>query len=212
MAISAKSTQEFVPIKEIRDGIVVLKDNSLRAVLLASSVNLALKSEDEQRAILMQFQNFLNSLDFPVQIVVQSRKYDIRPYLLTLEKREKEQNEPLLKIQTREYIQFIRTFTETHDIMTKNFLVVIPYSGDSTGPGGISNPFSGLSGKSSEPKLSAQERFEEKRTQVEQRASVVSQGLSRVGVRTTQLGTEEIVEIFYRVFNPGQSSGGIKAG
>ncbi|KKS44803.1 MAG: hypothetical protein A2915_04825 [Candidatus Yanofskybacteria bacterium RIFCSPLOWO2_01_FULL_41_34] len=212
MAISAKSTQEFVPIKEIRDGIVVLKDDSLRAILLASSVNLALKSEDEQRAILMQFQNFLNSLDFPVQIVVQSRRYDIRPYLLTLEKREKEQNEPLLKIQTREYIQFIRTFTETHDIMTKNFFVVIPYSGGGAGPGGMSNPFSGLSGKSSESKLSAQERFEEKRTQVEQRASVVSQGLSRVGVRTTQLGTEEIVEIFYRVFNPGESSGGVKIG
>lgn len=207
MAISAKATQGFVPIKEIRDGVIILKDDSVRAVLLASSVNLALKSEDEQRAILLQFQNFLNSLDFPLQIVIQSRRYDIRPYLLVLEKREKEQNEPLLKIQTREYINFISTFTETHDIMTKNFFVVVPYTGGAA-PG--ASPLVAALGKKAGPKLSVQDRFEEKRTQLEQRLAVVSQGLGRVGVRTTQLGTEEIVETFYRVFNPGETSSAVK--
>ena len=81
MALKAKATQDFVPIKEVRDGIVVLKDESLRAIILASSINLSLKSDDEQRATILQFQNFLNTLDFSIQISVQSRKLDIRPYL-----------------------------------------------------------------------------------------------------------------------------------
>ena len=128
MAINAKSSQEFVPIKEVRNGIIVLKDGGLRAVLLASSLNLSLKSSDEQIAIIREFQNFLNSLDFTVQICIQSRRLDIRPYLLTLENRMKDQVEPLLKIQTKEYIDFIRTFTDEVNIMTKNFFIVVPYS------------------------------------------------------------------------------------
>ena len=119
MAINAKSSQDFVPIKEVRNGIIVLKDGGLRAVLLASSLNLSLKSSDEQIAIINEFQNFLNSLDFSVQICVQSRRLDIRPYLLTLENRMRDQVEPLLKIQTKEYIDFIRTFTDEVNIMTK---------------------------------------------------------------------------------------------
>ena len=119
MAISAKPTQDFVPIKEIRDGIVILKDGGLRAILIASSINLSLKSYDEQKAVLSQFQGFLNSLDFSIQTVIQSRRYDIRPYLAILDNRLKEITEPLLKIQTREYSEFIRTFTEQVNIMTK---------------------------------------------------------------------------------------------
>ena len=128
MALNAKATQEFVPIKEVRDGIVVLKDGGLRAIILANSINLSLKSDDEQRATILQFQNFLNTLDFSVQISVQSRKLDIRPYLLLLENRMKVQSEPLLKLQTKEYIEFIRSFTESVSIMTKNFFVVVPYT------------------------------------------------------------------------------------
>src|ERR1035437_3716475 len=128
MALNAKATQEFVPIKEARDGIIVLKDGSLRALVLASSVNLSLKSADEQRATILQFQNFLNTLDFSTQISIQSRKLDIRPYLLLLENRMKVQNEPLLKLQTKEYIEFIKNFTESVSIMTKNFFVVVPYT------------------------------------------------------------------------------------
>src|SRR3989338_4884093 len=100
MALNAKATQGFVPIKEIRDGIIVLKDGGLRAIVLANSVNLSLKSETEQRATILQFQNFLNTLDFSVQLSIQSRRLDIRPYLLLLENRMKVQNEPLLKLQT----------------------------------------------------------------------------------------------------------------
>src|SRR3984957_14435312 len=125
---SARSTQDFVPVSEVRDGIVVLKDGSLRAILLASSINFALKSEDEQTAFIVQFQNFLNSLDFSCQIFVQSRMLDIRPYIATLEAQYKEQLDDLMRIQIREYIEFIKSFTEAANIITKNFFVVVPYS------------------------------------------------------------------------------------
>ncbi len=134
MPIKAKATQEFVPIKEVRDGIIVLKDDDLRAIVLANSINLSLKSEDEQKAIIFQFQNFLNTLDFSIQISVQSRRLDIRHYLLLLENRMKVQSEPLLKLQTKEYIEFIKNFTESVSIMTKNFFIVVPYTHVNIGP------------------------------------------------------------------------------
>jgi hypothetical protein len=177
---------------------------------MASSINLSLKSADEQEAILLQFQNFLNSLDFSTQILVQSRRLDIRPYLLQLDNRLKEQLEPLLKVQTKEYIDFIRGFTEKVNIMTKSFFIVVPYNQPALSVG---NPLSGVlpsfGGKGGEKKDASLE-FEEKRSQLDQRISVVIQGLQRVGVRVTQLGTEEVIELFYKTFNPGDISQGIR--
>src|SRR5438067_801706 len=121
MAVASKPTQEFVPIEEVRDGVLILKDGGLRGVLLASSMNFNLKSEDEKQAILFQFQEFLNSLDFTIEIAIESRLLDIRPYIALLETQYKEQVNDLLKIQTREYIEFIKKFTETTNIMTKSF-------------------------------------------------------------------------------------------
>src|SRR3989344_4239202 len=121
--IAAKPTQDFVPIKEVRDGVVVLRDNSMRALLLASSVNFALKSADERQGIILQFQNFLNSLDFSIQIFIQSKKLDIRPYLDLLRDRLKDQESELMKIQTQEYINFVKNFTENTEIMKKSFFV-----------------------------------------------------------------------------------------
>ncbi|HBA45595.1 hypothetical protein A2W67_00735 [Candidatus Nomurabacteria bacterium RIFCSPLOWO2_02_40_28] len=210
MALNAKATQEFVPIKEVRDGIIVLKDGGLRAIILANSTNLSLKSDDEQKATILQFQNFLNTLDFSIQISVQSRRLDIRPYLLLLENRIKLQNEPLLKLQTKEYIEFIRNFTDTVSIMTKSFFVVVPYThtvlkSDTGILGGL------FSRKNKEEiKIAKQEDFEEKRSQLEERVSVIQQGLNRCGIKSAQLGTEEIVELFYKVFNPGELEGKIK--
>src|SRR5258706_6548283 len=128
MAATTNATQEFVPIKEVRDGIVILKDGGMRSILLCSSLNFSLKSEDERNAILLQFQDFLNSLDFSIEILVQSRKLDIRPYLALLEEQEAKQTNNLLKIQVREYIEFVRNFTESTNIMTKHFFIVVPYS------------------------------------------------------------------------------------
>lgn len=203
MAQIAKTTQEFVPIQEIRDGIVVLKDGSMRSLVLASSLNFALKSTDEQNAIILQFQNFLNSLDFSVQIFVQSKKLDIRPYIALLEERYKEQVAELMKIQTREYIEFIKTFVENSSIMTKSFFIVIPY----TPPvlTASKNPISSFMRKSEENKILANEQFEEYRSQLEQRVGVVEQGLVRCGIRVAELGTEEVVELYYKIFNPGET-------
>src|SRR3954467_1569057 len=128
MATLGTPAQQFVPVQEVRDGVVVLKDGTLCTVVLVSSINLSLKSYDEQRATLLQFQSFLNTLDFPVQIVIQSRRYDVRPYILTLQNRLKAQTEALLQVQTREYIQFIESFTDTVNVMRKSFFVVIPYT------------------------------------------------------------------------------------
>lgn len=210
MSLSAKATQEFIPIKEVRDGIVVLKNDELRAIVLANSVNLSLKSSDEQKATILQFQNFLNTLDFSVQISVQSRRLDIRPYLLLLEDRIKVQNEPLLKLQTKEYIEFIRNFTESVAIMTKSFFVVVPYTHTSLRPeSGIIDRLFSRKNKEEE-RVAKQVDFEEKRSQLEERVAVIKQGLSRCGINSVQLGTEEVVEVFYKVFNPGEVEGKIK--
>lgn len=194
------ATQNFVPIKEVRDGVVILKDNSLRSILMVSSLNFALKSTDEQEATIIQFQNFLNSLDFSTQIFIQSRRLDIRPYIATMEARKKEQTNDLIRIQTHEYIEFIKNFTESVNIMSKNFFVVVSYSPALIGSkGGV---FGSKKGKESH---GYSESFEENRSQLEQRINVVDQGLSRVGLRVVRLGTEEIVELLYKMFNPGES-------
>jgi len=200
---ASKATQDFVPIKEIRDGIVILKDGSMRGIVLASSVNFALKSADEQQAIILQFQNFLNSLDFSIQISIQSRELDIRPYISLLEGRYKNELGDLMKIQIREYIQFIKNFVDQTSIMTKTFFVVIPFSPSATNSeNGVLNQFI----QKREPPASAnanKDHFEENRTQLEQRIGSISQGLTRCGIRSIQLGTEEIVELYYKTFNPG---------
>jgi hypothetical protein len=207
MASPTPATQQFVPLREVRDGIVVLKDGGMRAVLMASSVNFGLKSQDEQHAILAQFQAFLNTLDFSLQIYVQSRTLDIRPYLDLLRGREKDQDNDLMRVQLREYIGFIENFTREVDIMTKSFFVVVPYTGSAIRlKGGMTGGISGMfKGSSKDPEL-VQHRFEEDRTQLEQRISVVEQGLSRVGVRTVLLGTSEVIELFYHLFNPGETN------
>ena len=202
MAVT-KATQEFVPIKEIRDGVVILKDGSMRAVVMASSINFALKSADEQQGVIMQFQNFLNGLDFSVQISIQSRELDIRPYISMLEGRYKNEIGDLMKIQIKEYIQFVKNFVDQTSIMTKTFFVVIPFS-PSIQLNASSNPLDQIiHSQKSEASTGKNSHFDENRTQLEQRIGTVSQGLSRCGIKTVQLGTEEIVELFYKIFNPG---------
>jgi type IV secretory pathway VirB4 component len=201
MAGATEATQEFVPIREVRDGVVVLKDGSLRSILLASSVNFALKSADEQTAIIAQFQQFLNSLDFSVQFFIQSRALDIRPYLALLEDRYTEQLDDLMKIQIRSYITYIRDFTERANIMAKSFFVVVSYDPSVVERGG--GVISRLTGKQQTAE-EASTSFEDSRQQLIQRIAVVEQGLVRSGVRVAELGTEEVIELFYKLFNPGE--------
>lgn len=202
MAIDAKPTQSFVPIKEIRDGVIVLKDGSLRSILLASSINFALKSSEEQQGIIFQFQNFLNSINFSIQIYTQSRRLDIRPYIALLEERLRDQVGDLMKMQTREYIEFIKSFTESTSIMTKSFFIVVSYSAPALG-GTTAIKKSFFGGDKSSKKEQEKTTFEESRSQLQQRVEVVEQGLVRCGVRIASLGTEELIELFYKTFNPG---------
>lgn len=199
---NSAAAQAFVPIKEIRDGIAILKDGSMRSVLLASSINFALKSSEEQQAIIFQFQNFLNSLNFSIQVYSQSRRLDIRPYIALLEERLHDQVGDLMKMQTREYIEFVRSFTDSTNIMTKSFFIVVPYSQAILGG---NKKISSMFGKKSkeDKKLEEDSDFEERRSQLQQRIEVVEQGLVRCGVRVAMLGTEELIELFYKIFNPG---------
>ena len=205
-------SQNFVPISEIRDGIVMLKNGEMRAVLLATPLNLGLKSFDEQQATINGFQNFLNALEFPIQIVSSSRRLDIRPYLLSLENRLPEIKEELLRVQTREYIEFIRWFNEQYNIMSKFFYIVIPYNGGFTNSKQTST-LSSIGDIFKSPTNSSEnidnKRFEETRSQVEQRVAVVQQGLVSMGVQTTQLDTASLIEMYHGLFNPGELSAAV---
>ncbi len=203
----APSTQQFVPIKEIRDGVVVLKSGELRSVLLCQAINLDLKSADEQTAIILQFQNFLNSLEFSLQIEASSRRLDIRPYILKLEDRLKNIKEDLLRIQTREYIGFIQTFNDTYDVMSKYFYVVVPYGVanlDLPGSGIVSSVTGFFKKAPAGPDFSEQERFEEARSQLEQRVAVVQGGLEGMGITCKALDTPALIELYQKTFNPGE--------
>jgi len=207
--VKSKPAQDFVPIQEVRSGVVILKDKSMRSVLMASSLNFALKSQDEQNAIIFQFQNFLNSLDFPIQILLQSRERDIRPYIALLEERSRAQVDELMRIQIAEYIAFIKSFVENVNVMSKHFFIVVPYTPAIIGASGKTNPLEKFLGRKSgteekKPEVLRLEKFEENRSQLNQRLSVVEQGLAAIGVRTAQLGTEELVELFYKMLNPGE--------
>lgn len=206
MASSGIATQQFVPIERVRDGIVVLKNGELRSVLITSSLNLSLKSEDEQQAILLQFQNLLNSLDFPVQLFVQSRRLNIKPYIDLLASRQTEVKEDLLKIQIHEYINFISKFADETNIMTKHFFVVIPYLPSLLTSSGKAGGMFSLGGN--ETGAQKDDSFDAARIQLEQRVATVMQGMQRFGLRAQKLGTEEVVELFYKLFNPGEQDRG----
>jgi hypothetical protein len=203
-AASARAAQDFVPIKEVRDGVVILKDGGLRMVLMASSINLALKSAPEQEAVIAQFQDFLNSLEFSVQFFVESRKLDIRPYVAILEDRLSVELDDLMKLQIREYIAFIRDFTDRANIMSKNFFIIVPYDPALIGRGATGALKSLLPGSKETSVALTDEQFQEYRVQLEQRVGVIEQGLIRTGVRVALLGTEEDIELFYKLFNPGE--------
>lgn len=202
-----QASQDFVPIEKIRDGIVVLKDGSLRGVLIASSLNFALKSAEEQDAIIFQFQNFLNSLEFPIQIYIQSRKLDIRPYLALLENQLESASNDLMQIQIREYIDFVKKFVDMSNIMTKNFFIVVPYARSVIQSKG--NFLHKVLGKK-QTSQQDQTSFEEALSQLEQRMAVVEQGLASSGVRVIKLDTEEVIELYYKIFNPGEQEKPIK--
>ncbi len=198
---SGASTQKYVNVEEIKNDLVVLKNKSLRAVFLVSSINFDLKSSDEQEAIIGGYQNFINSLDFPIQIMISSRKLDIEPYLELLETKRKTQINELLRMQIYEYSNFIKNLTEVSQIMTKRFYLVVPFYP-------IENLENGLLDKLMSffnPKQQIEESvevFETYKNQLWQRVDQISSGLTSLGVKTTILNTEELIELLYSSYNP----------
>ncbi len=197
------STQEFLEMKEIKEGIIILKDNALRAVMIVSSLNFALKSQEEQESIIYQFQEFLNSLDFSCQILVQSRKLNITGYLEKLEELEGKQKNELLKIQTGEYRKFIEELIKGGSIMSKNFYIVVPYS--ILEAQGI-NTAKKLK-KITIPSLT-QEDFRRCKNQLWQRLEFLGLGLRRCGLTAVPLTSPELVELFWSLFHPQEAETG----
>ena len=201
MAISAKSAQEFVPIREIQNDTVIMKDGSLRALIICSSINFALKSEDEKTAVLGQFQNFLNSLDFSIQISMQSRRLDIKPYIELLAQKEDVQTNDLMKVQLHEYMNFIKELTTKINIMEKSFFVVVLYI-----PASLSIKKGGmLSFGKKETFTEKNVSFVEHKSQLDERVSFVTQGIQGTGVKAQRLDTEALIELYYTTFNPGDT-------
>ena len=197
----AQPTQKFVEIKEIKDGVIILENGSLRCILMVSGINFELKSEDEQNIITYAYQNFLNTLDFSVQIVIHSRKLNIDNYLDKLAERQSTETNELLKNQISEYIEFIRSYVELNAVMAKNFFVVVPYDPISVPEGGkkIFDLFK-FGSKTKIPKV--EESLEQKMIQLNQRTEQVINGLSQIGLRAVALNDEELIELFYNLYNP----------
>lgn len=198
----AASAQQFLTIDSIREDVIVLKDGGLRVILMCSSFNFALKSTDEQDATIFQYQNFLNALDFPLQIVIQSRRINIEPYLESLAQRQKEEESELLRIQISEYLDFIKTFVAGTNIMSKTFYVVVPFTpAILEKKGAFAKVFSLLGTERNGTALDAR-AFEERKHQLWQRVDTVVEGLQRFGIRSVPLNTEELIELFYGLYNP----------
>lgn len=198
---SQSSTQRYVDVEAIRNGVVILKSGGLRAIVLVSSINFELKSSVEQEAIIAQYQNFLNSLDFPLQIVVQSRRFNIDPYLERLKGQEAQQTNELLRLQISEYREFIKNLNEVSNIVSKHFYVVVPFSTVESSEGGVFQTLSNIWNQKKTVDVHG-EMFESFRTQLLQRVEHVMNGLSPIGLKGMVLGTEEVVELLYNSYNP----------
>lgn len=197
----AVSTQQFLDIAEIKDDTVVMRDGTLRAVLLASSINFSLKSEDEQNAVIESYVRFLNNLSFSVQIVIQSRELNITSYLEYLKKKEKEQTNRLLKLQTADYIEYIKDLTSLGKIMNKRFYVVIPYSALTDRHKG----FFSMAGEALKPATSIklkEKNFMRYKEMLDRRVDSVIGGLEGMGVNSARLDTQGLIELYYRSYNP----------
>jgi len=197
----SQPTQQFVEIENIHEGTAILKNGGLRRVLMVSGINFELKSEEEQNIILYSYQNFLNTLDFSVQIIIHSRKLNIDNYLDKLTERQSSETNELLKNQITEYTEFIRSFVELNAVMAKTFFTVVSYDPIVIPAGGkkIIDLFK-FGMKTKIPAL--EETLEQKMVQLNQRTDQVINGLSQIGLRVVALNDEELIELFYNLYNP----------
>lgn len=192
------STQSHLPFAAIEEGVVVMRDGSYRAVISVGSVNFMLKSEGEQQAIIMAYQGFLNSLEYHVQIVLQSRFLDLEPYLKRLEERVPTQKNELIKQQTTDYIAYVRELIGMANIMDKKFYVVVPYVPVAVNKGFFGSLFS----RNKSANITVDEKlFQTHKDELLQRANVVAGGLASIGLKTAVLDTDDIIRLYYSVYN-----------
>jgi len=198
---ASSPTQKYLDVAEVKDDVVVLKSGAMRSILAVSAINFDLKSTDEQTAIINQYQNFLNSVDFPVQILVSSRKLDMRNYFNYIVSKEKTQPNELLRLQLSEYRSFIEQLVSGSNIMEKNFYIIIPFSpienkdkGFFSNIGSLMNPQKNV--------LEKNENFETYKNQLFQRVDHIIASLSGIGLRIAPLKTEELIELLFNSYNP----------
>lgn len=203
--VTSASTQQYLDIAEVKEDTVVMKDGTLRAVLLISSINFALKSEEEQNAIISAYVSFLNNIDFPLQIVIQSRELNIDKYIEDLKKREKEQTNELLKMQTNEYINYIKELISISKIMNKRFYVVVPYNPLSDKQKGFFNRFVSVLKPAVTIKMKDKIFFRRK-ADLMHRVNNITGGLGSMGLNSVQLDTQSLLELYYNSYNPVTSA------
>lgn len=194
------AAQRFINVSEIKQDSLVMKDGTLRAILMVSSINFALKNEDEQNATISAYVSFLNSLDHPLQVVIQSRELYIKPYLQDLLKREREQTNELLRAQIADYRSFVTELVEMGEIMSKNFYVVVPYDPLSNKQKSFWSRFSEVFNPIATVKLKA-ERFAKRKYDMDQRVRQVESGLRSIGLEVVRLDTQSLVEVLYSTYN-----------
>lgn len=195
------ATQKYLDVAEVKEDAVILKSGALRAILAVSAINFDLKSTDEQEAIVAQYQNFLNSVDFPIQILISSRKLNMENYIEYLTENEKKQSNELLRMQISEYKNFIGQLVAVSNIMDKNFYIIIPFSPiENQKKGFFSNVKSLINPKGQI--LEKRENFETYKSQLFQRVDHITAALSGIGVRIVPLKTEEIIELLFDSYNP----------
>jgi hypothetical protein len=194
-------TQRYLDIAEIREDCVVLKDGTLRAVVMVSSINFALKSQDEQQAMIQSYMQFLNGIEYPLQVVVQSRRMNIEKYLEQMAEQQKLTKNELLKNQIADYVTFISELVELGEIMQKRFYIVVPYDPVSDKKRDFISRLGAALTPSTIVKLS-DKKFKERRYQLMQRASLLQTGLTGMGLESAILDTQGLIELYYTAYNP----------
>ncbi len=197
------STQAHLPIAEIINGTVIMKDGSLRMVVMVAAVNFDLKSEREQDALIIGFQRFLNSLEFPIQIIMQSRKINLNSYIKSLEEQRNKATNELIITQIENYTEFLVKLLSVANIMTKKFYVAVPYIPPMINKSSITAEFLKGIGKQV-PKVEVS-NFDDNYKLLSQRTRLVVSGLNPLGLRAIQLNTQELTELYYNTYNPDTS-------
>ncbi len=195
------ATQRFLDISEIRDDMVVLNDGTVRAILLVSSINFALKSTDEQEAIIQSYMTFLNSLEYPVQIVIQSRRMNIDAYTQSLIDQQRKTTNELLRLQINDYRTFVSALVELGEIMQKRFYVVVPYDPITNKRKGFFNRLQEALSPTIAAKLNTKQ-LEERHQQLGRRADIISGQLLSMGLQSARLDTQGLIELYYDCYNP----------